>query len=122
MGAWATAETWRIEMDYRLQGKLALVTAGAHGIGQAIADLLAAEGARVIVADIDEAALAAGSNWHGAIAADLATADGMASAIDFALQRFGRAPDILINNLGLLTPRHSRSFPTTVGRALFPST
>jgi NAD(P)-dependent dehydrogenase (short-subunit alcohol dehydrogenase family) len=88
-------------MDYRLEGKLALVTAGAHGIGQAIADLLAAEGARVIVADIDEAALAAGCNWHGAIAADLATADGMASAIDFALQRFGRAPDILINNLGL---------------------
>jgi NAD(P)-dependent dehydrogenase (short-subunit alcohol dehydrogenase family) len=88
-------------MDYRLQGKLALVTAGAHGIGQAIADLLAAEGARVIVADIDEAALASGSNWHGAVAADLATADGMASAIDFALQAFGRAPDILINNLGL---------------------
>jgi NAD(P)-dependent dehydrogenase (short-subunit alcohol dehydrogenase family) len=88
-------------MDYRLQGKLALVTAGAHGIGQAIADLLAAEGARVIVADIDEAALAAESNWHGAVAADLATADGMASAIDFALQAFGRAPDILINNLGL---------------------
>jgi NAD(P)-dependent dehydrogenase (short-subunit alcohol dehydrogenase family) len=88
-------------MDYRLQGKLALVTAGAHGIGQAIADLLAAEGARVIVADIDEVALAAGSNWHGAVAADLSTADGMASAIEFALQRFGRAPDILINNLGL---------------------
>lgn len=88
-------------MDYRLQGKLALVTAGAHGIGQAIADLLAAEGARVIVADIDEAALASKSNWHGAVAADLATADGMASAIDFALQAFGRAPDILINNLGL---------------------
>ena len=88
-------------MDYRLQGKLALVTAGAHGIGQAIADLLAAEGACVIVADVDEAALAAGSNWYGAVAADLATADGMASAIDFALHRFGRAPDILINNLGL---------------------
>src|SRR5215469_18592312 len=97
----STAETRRLEMDYRLEGKLALVTAGAHGIGQAIADLLAGEGARVIVADIDEAALAAGSNWYGAVAADLATADGMASAIDFALQRFGRAPDILINNLGL---------------------
>lgn len=89
-------------MDYRLNGKLALVTAGAHGIGQAIADLLTAECAHVIVADIDASALAAaGSNWFGTIAADLATADGMSAAIDFALQRFGRAPDILINNLGL---------------------
>ena len=89
-------------MDYRLQGRLALVTAGAHGIGQAIADLLAAEGVRVIVADVDKAGLAAaGGNWHGTVWADLATADGMAAATDFALERFGRAPDILINNLGL---------------------
>ena len=44
-------------MDYRLKDHLACVFAGAHGIGQATANLLAQEGARVIVADQDEAAL-----------------------------------------------------------------
>jgi NAD(P)-dependent dehydrogenase (short-subunit alcohol dehydrogenase family) len=38
-------------MDYRLKGKCCFVTAGANGIGAAIAKLLTAEGASVIVAD-----------------------------------------------------------------------
>ena len=44
-------------MDYQIQGKTAFVSAGAHGIGEAIADLLTQEGASVIVADSDESAL-----------------------------------------------------------------
>jgi len=44
-------------MDYQLKGKLAFVTAGAQGIGRAIANLLTQEGASVIAADQDEAAL-----------------------------------------------------------------
>jgi NAD(P)-dependent dehydrogenase (short-subunit alcohol dehydrogenase family) len=40
-------------VDYQLKGKLAYVAAGAHGIGEAIADLLTQEGAEVIVADCD---------------------------------------------------------------------
>jgi NAD(P)-dependent dehydrogenase (short-subunit alcohol dehydrogenase family) len=47
-------------MDYQLRGKLAFVTAGAHGIGEAIANLLTGEGAVVIVADQDAAALQGG--------------------------------------------------------------
>ena len=42
-------------MDYLISDKLAFVAAGAHGIGAATADLLTAEGARVIVADSDSA-------------------------------------------------------------------
>jgi NAD(P)-dependent dehydrogenase (short-subunit alcohol dehydrogenase family) len=92
-------------MDYQLTGKLAFVTAGAHGIGEAIANLLTEEGAGVIVADRDEAALSEnGPAWRGTFAADLATAEGVEAAVSHALSRFGRAPDILINNLGLADP------------------
>jgi NAD(P)-dependent dehydrogenase (short-subunit alcohol dehydrogenase family) len=89
-------------VDYQLKGKLAYVSAGAHGIGEAIADLLTQEGADVIVADADAAVLRQkAGKWHGTVAADLATAAGVDSATGYALQQFGRAPDILINNLGV---------------------
>jgi NAD(P)-dependent dehydrogenase (short-subunit alcohol dehydrogenase family) len=89
-------------MDYQLKGALAVVTAGAHGIGAAAADLLAAEGAEVFVADQDAAALAARSApWRGTSAADLSTAEGVAKAVAAALDTFGRAPDIFVNNLGV---------------------
>jgi NAD(P)-dependent dehydrogenase (short-subunit alcohol dehydrogenase family) len=88
-------------MDYQLHGKLAFVNAGAHGIGEAIADLLTQEGASVIVADNDEAALKQkASRWTGIVAADLSTAAGVEHAVSHVLSAFGRAPDILINNLG----------------------
>src|SRR5688572_19328952 len=89
-------------MDYQLKGKLAYVSAGAHGIGEAIADLLTQEGAEVIVADADADVLRQkAGKWRGTVVADLATAAGVDSATDYALQQFGRAPDILINNLGV---------------------
>jgi NAD(P)-dependent dehydrogenase (short-subunit alcohol dehydrogenase family) len=89
-------------MDYQLKGKLAFVAAGAHGIGEAVADLLSAEGAVVIVADMDKATLdAKASKWRGVVAADLATGPGVTAAVDHVLGTFGRVPDILINNLGV---------------------
>ena len=89
-------------MDYQLKGKLAFVTAGAHGIGEAIADLLTQEGAAVIVADCDAEVLAQKSpKWRGTVAADLATAAGVQTATSYALEQFGGAPDILVNNLGV---------------------
>ena len=89
-------------MDYQLNGQLACVFAGAHGIGAAIADLLAEEGASVVVADQDADGLALHANrWRGSIVADLATADGVATAVAYVLDTFGRAPDILVNNLGV---------------------
>jgi NAD(P)-dependent dehydrogenase (short-subunit alcohol dehydrogenase family) len=93
------------EMDYQLNDKFCLVTAGANGIGAAIANLLTAEGARVIVADRDENTLKeCGCSWHGTFVADLSTAQGVDAAIGFVLETFQRAPDILINNLGVADP------------------
>lgn len=89
-------------MDYQLTGKRAFVAAGAHGIGEATADLLAAEGAVVIVADQDQQTLEQKkSKWKGVVAADLATADGVARAVDHMLGAFGGVPDVFINNLGV---------------------
>jgi NAD(P)-dependent dehydrogenase (short-subunit alcohol dehydrogenase family) len=89
-------------VDYQLKGTLAYVSAGAHGIGEAIADLLTQEGAEVIVADADADVLQQkAGKWRGTVAADLATAAGVDAATAYALQQFGRAPDILINNLGV---------------------
>ena len=89
-------------MDYQLNGKLAYVSAGAHGIGEAIADLLTQEGAEVIVADAEADVLKEKSaKWRGIVAADLATAVGVEKATTYALEQFRRAPDILINNLGV---------------------
>jgi NAD(P)-dependent dehydrogenase (short-subunit alcohol dehydrogenase family) len=89
-------------MDYLIAGKLAFVAAGAHGIGAATADLLTAEGARVIVADSDGAALAGQDRrWHATITADLSTVEGVSEAVAGVLHTFGRPPDILVNNLGV---------------------
>ncbi len=90
-------------MDYRIKGKYAFISAGAHGIGEATADMLTAEGAHVIVADRDGAALREKAHrWAAVIVADLATAEGVDSTVAKVLEICGqRAPDILINNLGL---------------------
>jgi len=92
-------------MDYQLKGKLCYVTAGANGIGAAIANLLTAEGASVIVADRDEKTLTeSGGSWLATFAADLSTPQGVDAAIEFVLEKFQRAPDIVINNLGVADP------------------
>jgi NAD(P)-dependent dehydrogenase (short-subunit alcohol dehydrogenase family) len=89
-------------MDYQLRGKSAFVSAGAHGIGEAIADLLTQEGAHVVVADHDEAALGDKSKkWKGIVAANLSTSEGVDRAVAYVLEAFNGAPDILINNLGV---------------------
>ena len=89
-------------MDYQIKGKYAFINAGAHGIGEATADLLTQEGAQVIVADKDEAALKEKAHrWTGVVAADLATAEGAEHATSFVLSHFGGARIFLVNNLRL---------------------
>jgi NAD(P)-dependent dehydrogenase (short-subunit alcohol dehydrogenase family) len=78
------------------------VAAGAHGIGEAVADLLAQEGAIVIVADQDDATLREKAHrWRGTVAADLASGQGVEKAVSYVLDTFGGPPDILVNNLGV---------------------
>jgi NAD(P)-dependent dehydrogenase (short-subunit alcohol dehydrogenase family) len=91
-------------MDLGIKGRLALVTGSTMGIGRAVAETLAAEGARVIVNGRNEAAvkntvaaLSRRGDAHG-IAADLATAAGARKVVD-ALAKVGPV-DILVNNVG----------------------
>ena len=91
-------------MDLGIKGRLALVTGSTMGIGRAIAETLAAEGARVIVNGRNEttvkdavAALSRRGTAHG-IAADLATAAGARKVLD-AAATIGPV-DILVNNVG----------------------
>lgn len=89
-------------MNYGLAGKTALVTAGAHGIGEATADLLADEGVAVFVVDVDADALdEKRTRWGGVARADMSTAEGVAEALKAAHRHFGGVPDILVNNVGV---------------------
>ena len=88
------------------QGRIAFVTGAASGIGKAIATRLAAEGACVVVADLDlEKARAAAAELGGTdvaigVAANVADAAGVQAAIDATLLAFGGI-DLVVNNAGL---------------------
>ncbi len=93
-------------METGLSGKLAIVTAGADGIGRAIAETLMAAGARVHICDVDEARIAAAckaSPGLGATLADVADADAVDRLFDEALGALGGL-DILVNNAGIAGP------------------
>ena len=88
------------------QGRVAFVTGAASGIGKAIATRLAAEGACVIVADLDlEKAQAAAAELGSTdvaigVAANVAEADAIQAAFDEAVLAFGGV-DLVVNNAGL---------------------
>src|SRR5665213_1087814 len=96
-----------------LKGKVAIVTGGAQGIGYAIAHRYAAEGASVVIADIDgEGAAAAATKITDdggqalAVQADVGEPTDVDRVVDAALDTFGNV-DILVNNAGdVSTLRH----------------
>ena len=86
----------------RLDGKVAIVTGGASGIGEGIVDLFSKEGAIVIAADINEAALEEASkkeNVHG-MKLNVASDEDWARIAKEIHERFGKI-DILVNNAGI---------------------
>jgi 3-oxoacyl-[acyl-carrier protein] reductase len=87
----------------RLDGKTAIVTGGASGFGAGIARKFAAEGAHVLVADLNDAgarAIAAEVDGRG-LHVDVSD-DGSVGALAHAARDiFGGAPDILVNNAGI---------------------
>lgn len=86
----------------RLLGLVAVVTGGASGIGRAIVERFATEGAHVLAVD-KNAGLLAGLPVDGSLArfeADLTCVDAPAAVVAHCLARFGRC-DIVVNNAGL---------------------
>jgi D-sorbitol dehydrogenase (acceptor) len=115
----------------RLDGKSAIITGGARGIGRAFAEAYAREGARVAIADIDvgRAQAAASEIGDGAIAVSLDVTEqgSIDEAVGIVEKRFGGI-DILVNNAALfdLAPiveitrkSYERLFSVNVAGALF---
>lgn len=95
-------------MKCDLAGKVSLVTGAAQGIGQAIADRLAANGSRVIYTDLDLAATQAAADRVAdarAFRMDVTRSDEIESVIGQVVAEFGRL-DILVNNAGVNTLAH----------------
>lgn len=91
-------------MGEELAGKVAVVTGGASGIGRATAELFVREGARVVIADVDEergsevaAALGASAAFRRTDVGDAADVQGL---IDDAVERFGGL-HVMFNNAGI---------------------
>ena len=97
-------------MKVDLTGKVGLVTGAARGIGQAIADRLAANGARVVYADRDDPSAAAQKS-PGSVAMTMDVTDRaqIDATIGRIVKEFGHL-DILVNNAGVNTMKHRVTF------------
>src|SRR3546814_10997529 len=91
-------------MSGRLQNKVAIITGGASGIGLASAERFVAEGAKVVIADINDAAgRQIESRYHGELRyvhCDVAIDAEVEALVAAAVAHFGRL-DIMFNNAGI---------------------
>ncbi len=94
-------------MSGRLQGKVALITGGSSGIGEATAKLFAREGAKVVIADVQvekgqevASAIRAAGGEASFVRADVSRDVDAKQMVDFTVARYGRL-DVLFNNAGV---------------------
>jgi NAD(P)-dependent dehydrogenase (short-subunit alcohol dehydrogenase family) len=94
----------------RLEGQVAIVTGGAQGIGRAIAEGLAREGARIVIADVQAAEEAAAAFKGGVgLRVDVSSEQDTARMAEEVAARCGRI-DVLVNNAGLYASLAMRPF------------
>jgi NAD(P)-dependent dehydrogenase (short-subunit alcohol dehydrogenase family) len=116
-------------MNLGLQDKVALVTGGASGIGEAIVRLLAEESSRTVIVDRDHekgerlaAELSASGRQTRFVKAELSEEKACRDCVEIALSQFGRL-DVLINNAGVNDSvgleKSPREFMSSLGRNLF---
>ncbi|MXP23313.1 glucose 1-dehydrogenase [Gordonia sp. HNM0687] len=96
-------------MTNELSQKIAVVTGGASGLGRGIVEKFVAEGARVVIADVDEdggrelrATLGDSVEF---VPTDVSVPDEIAAVIDHAVAKFGRL-DVMVNNAGISGTMH----------------
>ncbi|WP_158168649.1 D-threitol dehydrogenase [Mycolicibacterium smegmatis] len=101
------AQELSVDFDFRLDGKVALVTGAASGIGAAIASAYATKGARIAAVDLNAegaeaiaAQLGGDRGAHRGFACDVADAASVQAAADAVAAEFGRI-DILVNSAGV---------------------
>jgi len=93
-----------------LEGKVAIVTGAAQGIGRAIAEGLAREGARIVVADLERAEETAASFSEGVgMTVDVSSEEDVARLARETVERCGSI-DVLVNNAGLYASLEMRPF------------
>lgn len=93
-------------MTNRFDGRVAIVTGAAGGIGAAIAARMASDGAQVVIADLDPAAASGAADKLGdgaiGVGCDVGVEEQVEHCVAATLDRFGRI-DIIVNNAGLMT-------------------
>ena len=90
----------------RLAGKVAFITGAANGLGRVAAERFAAEGARVVVADVGDASdvlktIAAAGGTAASVQCDVSSDSAVRDAVEFAVKTFGDL-HVLYNNAGVM--------------------